>query len=279
MALTASRHYHKTTITHNFSQKYRFKGSWDATEKLVKGRILNNELKYDHVANAMDCYRKLSRDLSKSGEDKNTTKLREYERKVDVNVVENPKLTTRRTRIGFAIKRKSQYEELSANSDYHHIMYTGHTNIPDMKPVNNTLKLSQVSGYIQPDPVSNHWRLSTAELPCSCPNCRLNPNNITGCSFREVRNMKKMLVKCLVEQDEANDPLGLHELTIAELKGELRLRGLTLGGRKAELIERLLGAFSAKYNDGNEGGDKANATVDGANPHPPHENPGAEDAL
>ena len=91
--------------------------------------------------------------------------------------------------------------------------------------------------------------------------------------------MKTVLVKRLVERDIVNDPLGLHELTIAELKGELRLGELKLGGRKAELIERLSGTFSAKYNDRNDAGDKANATVDGANPHLPHENPGAEDAL
>jgi len=108
--------------------------------------------------------------------------------------------------------------------------------------------MSQVSGYLQPDPVSNHWRLSTSELPRSCSNFHLNPNNITGCS-------------------------------IAELKRELRLRGLKLGGKKDEFIERLSGAFSAESNDGNKGGDEANATVDGANPHPPHKNPGAEDAL
>jgi len=138
--------------------------------------------------------------------------------------------------------------ELSANSDYYHIVYIDRTNIPDTKPVTGTLKLSQVRRYIQLDPVSNYWRLSTAELPYSYPSCRLNPNNITGCN-------------------------------IDELKGELRLRGLKLGGRKAKLIERLSGAFSAEYNDGNEGGDKVNVTVDGANPHPPHENPGAKDAL
>jgi len=91
--------------------------------------------------------------------------------------------------------------------------------------------------------------------------------------------MKTVSVKRLFERDEVNDPLGLRELTIAELKGELRLRGLKLGGRKAELIEQLSGAFIAKYNDKNEGGDEANTTVDGENPHPPHENLGAEDAL
>ena len=48
--------------------------------------------------------------------------------------------------------------------------------------------------------------------------------------------MKTVSVKYIVERDESNDPLGLHELTIAELKRELRLRGLKLGGGNAKLI-------------------------------------------
>ena len=41
----------------------------------------------------------------------------------------------------------------------------------------------------------------------------------------------------------------------------------------------IIGVFSSKYNDGNEGEDEAKAIVDVANPHPPYENPGAENAL
>ena len=153
----------------------------------------------------MNYYRKLSRDLSKNGEEKKIIKLREYKRKGDAKVVENTTLTTRRTHIGFATKRKSQYEELSVNSDYHHIVYTSGTTIPDMKPVTGTLKLSQISRYLQLDPVSNHWCLSTTELPCYCPHCRLNPIKIIECSFCVVRKIKTVLVKCRIERDEAND--------------------------------------------------------------------------
>ena len=178
-------------------------------------------------------------------------KLREYKRKGDAKVVENTTLTTRRTHIGFDTKRKSQYEELSVNLDYYHIVYTASTTIPDMKPVTGTLKLSQVNRYLQLDPVSNHWCLSTTELPCYCPNCCLNHNKITECSFYVVRKIKTVLAKYLIERDEANDRLELNELTIPELKGELMLRGLKLGGRIAKLSEQLSGAFSAEYHDGN----------------------------
>ena len=56
----SSFHNNKCTITYKFVQKYRFKGSWDATGKLIK-RILNNEFKFDWCVDAFDCYKKLSR--------------------------------------------------------------------------------------------------------------------------------------------------------------------------------------------------------------------------
>lgn len=35
----------KSKIVHKFAQKYRFKGSWDTTGKIVKEAIMNNELR------------------------------------------------------------------------------------------------------------------------------------------------------------------------------------------------------------------------------------------
>ena len=49
---------HKPVLTHKLAQKYRFKRSWDVTGKVVKKKILQNELKYDRCSNAMDCYMK-----------------------------------------------------------------------------------------------------------------------------------------------------------------------------------------------------------------------------
>ena len=66
----ASSQFGKTVLSHKFSQKYRFKGPWDATGKLVKNAIENNERKFERCANAMDCYIKLKRDLSKDGSEK-----------------------------------------------------------------------------------------------------------------------------------------------------------------------------------------------------------------
>ena len=40
VAQAAKHHENKTVIIHKFAQKYRFKGSWDATGKNVKERYL-----------------------------------------------------------------------------------------------------------------------------------------------------------------------------------------------------------------------------------------------
>ena len=98
-----------------FAQKYRFKGSWDATGKIVKERILNNELKGDRCATAFDCYIKLGRDLTKNGEDEKSSKLLEYENNNDERVIKNTTLTTKKTHIGFGTQDKDQYDSLMQN--------------------------------------------------------------------------------------------------------------------------------------------------------------------
>ena len=66
-------------LIHKFGQKYGFKGSWDATCKLVKGQILKDELKFDRCANALDCYLKLNRDLHKDGTGESNKKCSSWE--------------------------------------------------------------------------------------------------------------------------------------------------------------------------------------------------------
>ena len=58
-------------IIHKFASKYRFKGSWDATGKIVKNCILKNKLKMNWCTNIYDCYINLKSDLSHDGKEKN----------------------------------------------------------------------------------------------------------------------------------------------------------------------------------------------------------------
>ena len=65
VANAAKTLHHKPITIHKFAQKYRFKGSWDATSKVVKQKILQNELKYDRCSTALDCYMKLTREMDR----------------------------------------------------------------------------------------------------------------------------------------------------------------------------------------------------------------------
>ena len=49
---------------HKFAQKNGFKGLWDGTSKLTKNCINKNESKLTRIANAFDCYRLLSTNLT-----------------------------------------------------------------------------------------------------------------------------------------------------------------------------------------------------------------------
>ena len=90
---------------------------------------------------------KLKRDLSKNGDEIKMKKLREYEMNGDQRVVENTMYTTTKTHIGFGTENKQQYDKLRQYNQLDHIVFTDRENIPDMKPLENTLKLSQVQGY------------------------------------------------------------------------------------------------------------------------------------
>lgn len=79
---------------HKFAQKFCFKGSWDATGKLIKSAILKNEMKHDRCANAYDCYLKLTRDITKNRqEDVNKNWLR-WERNLDQKIQQKKVLKT-----------------------------------------------------------------------------------------------------------------------------------------------------------------------------------------
>lgn len=224
---------------HNFAQKYRFKGGWDATGKIVKERILNNELKGDRCATAFDCYIKLGRDLTKNGEDEKSSKLLEYENNNDERVIKNTTLTTKKTHIGFGTQDKDQYDSLMQNKTYKHIIFTNRTEIPDMKPTPQTLKISQVQGDREICDDGN-CKLTTSHLPCSCPQCRHNPSLTEERSYKNVRHIQQHSVRPISEGEvESGDEFGLKLLTCADLRTELKSRGLVTSGLKADLVSRM----------------------------------------
>ena len=56
LKVATSYHPHGSRIIHKFAIKYNFKGSWDATSKIVRHFVLKSELKFIRIANAIDLY-------------------------------------------------------------------------------------------------------------------------------------------------------------------------------------------------------------------------------
>ena len=94
----------KSHLIHKFGQKYRFNGPWDAAGKVVKQRILHNEVNNLRCANAWDCYLKLCKQLTKDGTEDLISKLDEYEKNGGVNVLKNTKFTCKCTFIGYGTR-------------------------------------------------------------------------------------------------------------------------------------------------------------------------------
>ena len=61
-----------TTIIHKISQKYSFKGSWDATGMLVKQAINHLDICGNCCANKNNCYQCLIKESTKDGDEKKT---------------------------------------------------------------------------------------------------------------------------------------------------------------------------------------------------------------
>ena len=221
------------TIIHKFAQKYRFKGSWDAAGKLVKQAIYRLEMRGDRCANANDCYQRLTKELTRDGNEKKTKKLLEYEENNDKRVLENTTLRTKRTFVGLGTENKDEYEKLVREGNKH-IIFTDRQNVMDMNTIAGTQKLYQVQGHNK-SLSNNKFVLNTFELQCSCTNCLWNPLDVVSCFYLDDRKWKKVVV-C-----EKNEPDNKEQsLTVNELKDKLRERQLRVSGNKNELIQRLL---------------------------------------
>ena len=230
---------HHSRVIQKFAEKFCFKGSWDATGKLIKHAILKNEKKFDRCANALDCYYKLKRDLNKDGQRESDKMWLEWERNGDERIINNTPLRTNRTFVGLGTEYKDEYDKLIGAGEQH-IVFTDRETIPEISTVEGTQKMFQVHGDTAPLP-SGKWNLHTATLPCSCPPCRNDPVNLDACLYKAHRNMKTKIVSQVgvCAADNEIDTYGLSKLTVAALKKELAERGLRKTGNKPELRARL----------------------------------------
>ena len=130
-------------MIHKFAQKFRFKGSWDATGKHVKEAILKNERKFDRCHNAEACYYKLKRDMNRDGNEEEKKKWRKWEETKDKRVVEKTTLKTNRTFISLAVETMAAFTHLKSSGE-EHIVFTDRVNVPDTKAVLGTQMIYQV---------------------------------------------------------------------------------------------------------------------------------------
>lgn len=230
---------------HKFAQKFKFKGPWDATGKIIKEAIRNCELQFKRCANAMDCYENMTERLAHDGNGKLQKQWKKWETEKDKQILTKTFFKTNRTFIGLGVESKEKYDELIALKKKH-IVFTDRENIPDMKAIPGTLKVYQAAGN-----KSGEKTLTTSERQCSCPQCRFNPENLDTCIYKEERGeIKTHVVKVIDEKEkesEQDDPHGIKSLKVQELKDELRARGLPISGVKAVLIERLTASLNKDH--------------------------------
>ena len=122
---------------------------------------------------------------------------------------------------------------------YKHVIFTDRQDVPDIKPIQGTMLISQVNGTKNTDISS----LTSARLLCVCPPCRLNVNEmIEKCEYKSDRTIEEhqIIMKNDDENNVVDDPYGILALTVAQLKTELLNRGLSRSGLKQDLVARLL---------------------------------------
>ena len=83
--------------------------------------------------------------------------------------------------------------------------------------------------------------MHTAQLQCSCKECRQDPTNIDSCIYRnQRRELATHVLKEARRSVPEEDAFGILAMTVAELKVELRERRLPVSGNKEELRQRLM---------------------------------------
>ena len=96
--------------------------------------------------------------------------------------------------IGYATENKEEYNKMSEDPNNKHIIFTDRENIPDMKPIKDTLNTSQVQGQLAGNNPEESRSFHTLLLPCSCPQCCEDPSKVELCLFKKDRKNCKQKV-------------------------------------------------------------------------------------
>ena len=90
-------------------------------------------------------------------------------------------------------------------------------------------------------------------LPCSFPSCCENPNDVDSCAHEDDRSTQRRLVRSVSDDADGDDDIS--KLAVPEFKMLCLAHGVAVGGRKEDLIARLvpyLEGVSALMSDGED---------------------------
>jgi len=194
---------------------------------------------------------KMKQHLSRNGEEESTHTHLNYEVQQDARVVQNTPFRCRRTYIGLGIESIDEYYTLKEHTK--HIVFTDRNNIEDINAVSETMKISQVSGEMNPQTsgTDEKWLLTSSHIPCSCPSCRIHPSS-GACIYKEEINISTRVVNKKIATEKQTDEFGVSEMLVKDLRFELTERGLKHTGNKPVLVERLLLHFQERIEDNEE---------------------------
>ena len=174
-------------------------------------------------------------------------------------MLNNNTFTTKHTFIGYVTEDRDEFEERSNDEEFNHIVHVDRTQSEssEMKPIEETLKLSLVQGQPVRNPVTCKWRLTKSELPCTCVACRTNPLLQSGCYCKDICNIQTVDIKIESDRNTFNpsDQFSLKLMTIQQLKEHLIGRNNYVPSRskKKDLILLLTDVLETEAEEGDEG--------------------------
>jgi hypothetical protein len=128
------------SVTHKFSQKFHFKGVWDATGKVIKSEMLKMELEDVRLPTALDCFKKLWAPLVSNFKMKKD--WNKYEEELDIRILDKGTFAVTARHVGYTTENKDEFLQLG--NEYRHVIFTDRTNVPTMKQIVGTQKLHEV---------------------------------------------------------------------------------------------------------------------------------------
>jgi hypothetical protein len=250
-------------VTHQFSQKYDFKGVWDAAGKVVKNYIRKLEEGFKaRLATPWMCYLLLRRALATVNRN---TSWEDLERTKDPLLIGKGNFVVSKRFFGFVTDDAEKAKVLKR--EYLHIVYSNRVYVPTMSRIKDTLKLHSIHGGDSFRTVQRgnnmvvQWKLYIANMPCPCLACRGLCSAEQECLFKTIRGERVIWVhekttttglpiarRPVSTEDEAIYERISHILNLAKVKmvtiktlnTELRLRNLSTTGNKPALARRLL---------------------------------------